>query len=179
MRKRWVWLVGATMLGSAGCSGAPAVGARSPAASELKLERVLPLDQHELAEAVNVAGAFAGAYETWRYDESSTAYLGRLKRYCTADLLSLLAKSASTQGLLVARVMVHEVAVGHANVRALQSVGRRALMVTVRVDQVVTTSTRRTYVHDYAVWLLRSDVWRVSDIEPVDDAEADDLWIAD
>jgi hypothetical protein len=175
----WMWgaIPVAMVLVTAGCA-ATSTTTDPPDTPGFRVESVLPLNSHELAQATKTTKSFAAAYETWRYDESPADYLGSLSPYTTSELLSRLTKSANTQDLLVARAMVHEIATAEPKLLALRSVGKWELTFTARVNQSVTTNTKKTYTHDYAIWLIKSDVWRVTDIAPVQNAESDDLWMA-
>ena len=163
-----------------GC-GSEGPKAPSPVKPTAGIAAILPVTEAEISRAAMLAERFCGAYETWRYDEDPQTYLSRLTPFAMPELLGRLAKSMSSQDLMIERRMDREISEASAHVIAVRSLNTNEIMFTVRVEQRIVGSSKRNH-RKYAVWVKRlSDHgdWMIAEIEPAFETPSGALWIAD
>ena len=111
--------------------------------------------------------AFATAYGTYSYTQSTQAYLARMRPLITTQLATVLGRAYSSPGLVSSRKAAKQSATATASILALRAFGPSSLTFVVAVAQKLTsnkgTSRQST---DYAVTLTGSGTsWQVADIE--------------
>ncbi|MFG2014918.1 hypothetical protein [Actinomadura geliboluensis] len=123
---------------------------------DFDIYRLLPFSRQEFATAADMAQRFVAAYETYRYDETPDAYMGRLAGLTTDDLRQRLGRDAGTPGLLEERRREQVVAQGSATIDQVRNIEDNSLIFLVTGRQQLTKGGKRSSEsRQYAVTVAR------------------------
>ena len=127
----------------------------------------LPFTQQDLAGAGAVTARFCADYNTYSYDESASAYVGKMNGLITSELATTLRAGYTVPGVAKLRTDQKEVSTGTAVIDSLRAFGPSSLTFVVDATQhLVTSRGASDGSAQYAVTLTRSGgTWQVSDIE--------------
>ena len=130
---------------------------------------LLPVSPAGLAAATSLAGRFAAAYSSYRYDQPPGTYLARLRPLATASLYRVLASSAQAPGVQEQRTRERLTASGRVQPQQrIRSIGPGTVITIVRVLQSISSASGHTQTAtDYAVTVIAEpNGWKAYDIEP-------------
>lgn len=138
--------------------------------------RLLPFDQAQIAEAANLAARFTTAYASYRYDESPSAYLARLRPMMSTQLRPLIARAADDPTITDQRRRNHETAVVRARIEAIRTLGSTSITFLVAATSQITTDyTRRNETSHFALTCIHSPGgWLVYTIDLATTGDAGD-----
>jgi hypothetical protein len=127
----------------------------------------LPFTQAELADAADVATSFCSAYDTYRYTDSASVYVGRMNGEITSSLAGVLRADYETPGEATQRVQQRWVSSGSGTINSIRAFGTSSITFVVTISQrLVSTQGIRTNQGQYAITVQSSGtVWQVNDIE--------------
>lgn len=137
----------------------------------------LPMSKEQLAAAADLAERFTAEYATFRHDEDPAAYVERIRRYTTADLGNVLARTLTSPGTVEQHRADQVVSTGSAKVREIRQIEKSSIIFVVTGTQQITAkSGSRQLTEDYAVTVsqLGTD-WRVFDLQPASEGQEGDV----
>ncbi|MFB4310709.1 hypothetical protein [Actinomadura sp. GTD37] len=143
---------------------------------DFDIYRLLPFSRQEFATAADLAQRFVSAYETYRYDETPDAYVGRLSGLATDDLAQQLGRDAATPGLLEERRREQVVAQGSASLDRMRTIEDNSVIFLVTGRQRLTKGGKESSgSKQYAVTVARDGgSLKVYAFEPADAGQAGD-----
>jgi hypothetical protein len=136
----------------------------------------LPMSKEQLAAAADLAERFTAEYATFRHDEDPAAYAARVRRYTTADLGNVLARTLTSPGTVEQNRADQVVSTATAKLREIRQIEKASIVFVVSGTQQITAkSGTRQLSGDYAVTVsqLGSD-WRVFDLQPASEGQEGD-----
>jgi hypothetical protein len=169
--------VGGASTGSAGTppSVEPGTTAQPPPAGttsakgQANIYDWLPFSQADLTSAAKSTLAFAAAYGTWSYTETSTAYVSKMNNLVTGQLANTLKASYATPQIAQQRSKQKQVSQGSGGIAQIRSFsfGSRSITFLVNIAQKLTSSQgTSTTTTQYAVTCVPGPGnWEVNDIE--------------
>jgi hypothetical protein len=177
-----IYLVSSDRHGSGG-TGAAATPSASPTASAaavttptpvavstpsgVNIYSWLPFTQVELGDAAGVVTSFCTAYDTYRYTDSTSVYVGRMNGVITSSLAGLLRSEYQTPGVETQRVQQRQVSSGSGTIDSIRAFGSSSITFVVTIDQkLVSTQGTTTNSGQYAITAdSLGSTWQVNDIE--------------
>lgn len=160
---------------SASATTAPAqsspVATQTPAAvttpSTVNIYSWLPFTQAELANAAGVVTSFCSAYNTYRYTDSATVYIGRMNGIVTSSLAGLLRSDYDTAGVASQRTTQRQVSSGSGTIGSIRAFGSSSITFVVTMAQrMVSTKGTQTASGQYTITVQSvGATWQVNDIE--------------
>jgi hypothetical protein len=175
-----IYLVGSNMHGSTPAAAKPSAAptrAAAPAStptpvavstpSSVNIYSWLPFTQAELTDAAGVVSSFCSAYDTYRYTDSTSVYVGRMNGLVTASMAGLLRADYQTPGVATQRVQQRQVSSGRGTIDSISAFGSSSITFTVTIDQkLVSTQGTTTNSGQYAITVQSvGSTWQVNDIE--------------
>lgn len=136
----------------------------------------LPMSKEQLAAAADLAERFLAEYATFRHDEDPAAYVARVRRYTTADLGNVLARTLTSPGTVEQNRDEQVVSTATAKVREIRQIEKASIVFVITgTQQISQRSGPRQLTEDYAVTVsqLGTD-WRVFDLQPASDGQEGD-----
>jgi hypothetical protein len=177
-----IYLVSSDRHGSGG-TGAAATPSASPTASAaavttptpvavstpsgVNIYSWLPFTQAELGDAAGVLTSFCTAYDTYRYTDSTSVYVGRMNGVITSSLAGLLRSEYQTPGVQTQRLQQRQVSSGSGTIDSIRAFGSSSITFVVTIDQkLVSTQGTATNSGQYAITVESlGSTWQVNDIE--------------
>lgn len=177
-----IYLVSSDRHGSGG-TGAAATPSASPTASAaavttptpvavstpsgVNIYSWLPFTQAELGDAAGVVTSFCTAYDTYRYTDSTSVYVGRMNGVITSSLAGLLRSEYQTPGVQTQRLQQRQVSSGSGTIDSIRAFGSSSITFVVTIDQkLVSTQGTAANSGQYAITVESlGSTWQVNDIE--------------
>jgi hypothetical protein len=175
-----IYLVGSNVHGSTPAAAAKPSASPTPAApattpppvavstpSSVNIYSWLPFTQAELTDAAGVVSSFCSAYDTYRYTDSTSEYVGRMNGLVTASMAGLLRAGYQTPGVATQRVQQRQVSAGSGTIDSISAFGSSSITFTVTIDQkLVSTQGSTTNSGQFAITVQSvGSTWQVNDIE--------------
>lgn len=139
----------------------------APVGSAPDIYQWLPFSQASLAKAASVTEAFGAAYDTFSYQESTSAYLASLRGLTTSELSATLARAYGTPGVASQRTQQHQVSSARTVIDSIRTFGSGSLTFVATIVQTMHTKQGKSQnTTQYAITLTGSgESWLVNDIE--------------
>jgi hypothetical protein len=175
-----IYLVGSNLHGSTQAAAKPSASPTRAAAaattpspvavstpSSVNIYSWLPFTQAELTDAAGVVSSFCSAYDTYRYTDSTSVYVGRMNGLVTASMAGLLRADYQTPGVATQRVQQRQVSAGSGTIDSISAFGSSSITFTVTIDQkLVSTQGTTTNSGQFAITVQSvGSTWQVNDIE--------------
>jgi hypothetical protein len=127
----------------------------------------LPFSQAGLAAAAGVVHAFAAAYASYSYTQTTASYERRLNGLVTAQLAVVLGRGFATPGVAKIRTQQKQIATGTGQITAIRGFGSNSITFVVAITQKVTgTKGTKKTTTSYAVTVTGANAnWLVEDLE--------------
>jgi hypothetical protein len=127
----------------------------------------LPFTQAELGDAAGVVTSFCTAYDTYRYTDSTSVYVGRMNGVITSSLAGLLRSEYQTPGVQTQRLQQRQVSSGSGTIDSIRAFGSSSITFVVTIDQkLVSTQGTAANSGQYAITVESlGSTWQVNDIE--------------
>jgi hypothetical protein len=143
---------------------------RPTAAAAVPLASLLPFSPARLQAAASFAGRFTAAWDSWSWQQPSSAWLARLQPMAASELYPALAQAAGDRGVLAQRAAARQVAVATVTALAIADLTPGSATVTATAAQVITSRSGTS--RSSAAWAVTltpaGSGWLVWDIEPAD-----------
>ena len=136
----------------------------------------LPMSKEQLAAAADLAERFTVEYGTFRHDEDPASYAARVKRYTTAELGDILARTLTSPGTVERNRADEVVSTATAALKEIRQVDKTSVVFVVAgTQQLATKSGTKQLAEEYAVTVsqLGSD-WRVFELRPAGEGQDGD-----
>ncbi|WP_336208055.1 hypothetical protein [Nonomuraea sp. LPB2021202275-12-8] len=136
----------------------------------------LPMSKEQLAAAADLAERFTVEYGTFRHDEDPAVYVARVKKYTTAELGNILARTQTSPGTVERNRSDEVVSTATAEVKEIRQIEKSSIVFVVAGTQQLATKSGTTQLAEqYAVTVsqLGSD-WRVFDLRPAGEGQEGD-----
>jgi hypothetical protein len=136
----------------------------------------LPMSKEQLAAAADLAERFTAEYGTFRHDEDPAAYAARVKRYTTAELGDILARTLTSPGTVERNRADEVVSTTTAALKEIRQIDKTSVVFVVSgTQQLATKSGTRQLAEQYAVTVsqLGAD-WRVFELRPAGEGQDGD-----
>ena len=144
-----------------------AAGTRPLASGQPDIYQWLPFTQTGLAAAATTVTRFGGAYGTYSYAESASAYGASLQPVTSASLVDQIEAAYEAPGVASARTGAKQVAVGTATIDAISAFGPTSLNFYLEVSQRITATTGTSQQSTrYSVTVTGGGTsWQVTSVE--------------
>jgi hypothetical protein len=179
-----IYLVGSNLHGSSG-SGAAATPSPTPSPSDqaaataaptpvavstpssVNIYAWLPFTQAELTDAAGIVTSFCNAYDTYRYTDSASVYVGRMNGLITSSLAGLLRADYQTPGVASLRQRQRQVASGSGTIDSINAFGASSITFIVTLDQhLVSTQGTTSNSGQYSITVESvGSAWEVNNIQ--------------
>ncbi len=128
----------------------------------------LPFSSADLGQAASVATRAAAYYDTFRYDESASAYVSRMSGLVTSQYLNVLEQDYSTYGVAKQRTKDKEISNASAVINSLRAFDASSITFVVTISQHI-RDTRGTSSpsSQFAITVVSTGgTWQVDQIQP-------------
>jgi hypothetical protein len=135
--------------------------------SSVNIYSWLPFTQAELTSAADAVSSFSTAYETYRYTDSTSVYVGRMNGLITPTLANVLRADYETPGVATLRVQQRQVSSGAGAIDSIRAFGSSSITFVVTINQrLVSTRGTTSDSGQYAITVQSvGTAWQVNDIE--------------
>ena len=127
----------------------------------------LPFSRAGLAAATDIVDAFAAAYASYTYTQTTASYERHLNGLVTAQLAAVLGRGFATAGVAQTRTQQRQIATGTGRITAIRGFGPNNITFVVAITQKVTgTKGTSQTTTGYAVTVTGANAnWLVEDLE--------------